>query len=268
MGHTHLGSIPKTRGWRDVVSFIGGSSEEAISGTSLVDDIEVVASKALTAAESGLNRAVKDPGLCYSFFLLTQIVSLAQDSQWEQALSRLGISLSEESTIFELAAEIQYHVDDYLTSEGIHTDASEMAQKALVEALNRVAGPLSETLFGSRRDDLQIAMRHLSTKKGFSDIGQAFFSSFLAHFLNFQLSKITAAQTGVDRIRQIGEVTLFNEALRLHCDQTSVIVHDFCGQWYSKTRFEQGINLQNTSRFVAVAVKKLQSELRRQGGLW
>jgi hypothetical protein len=41
-------------------------------------------------------------------------------------------------------------------------------------------------------------------------------------------------------------------------------VHDFCGEWYSKTEFREGIDLDNTSRFMAVALKKLQDELKRQ----
>jgi hypothetical protein len=41
-------------------------------------------------------------------------------------------------------------------------------------------------------------------------------------------------------------------------------VHDFCGEWYSKTEFKTGIDLANSSRFVAVAMKKLQAELVKQ----
>jgi hypothetical protein len=41
-------------------------------------------------------------------------------------------------------------------------------------------------------------------------------------------------------------------------------VQDFCGDWYSKTEFQHGIDLQNTSGFMAVALKKLQAELQKQ----
>ena len=43
------------------------------------------------------------------------------------------------------------------------------------------------------------------------------------------------------------------------------IVRDFCGEWFSKTVYQEGIDLKNTSRFLAVAFKKLRSELDRQG---
>jgi len=41
-------------------------------------------------------------------------------------------------------------------------------------------------------------------------------------------------------------------------------VRDFCGTWYSKTEHEQGINFENESRFLAVAMRKLSSELEQQ----
>jgi len=43
-------------------------------------------------------------------------------------------------------------------------------------------------------------------------------------------------------------------------------VRDFCGEWYSKTAYREGIDLKNASRFLAVAVRKLGSELEQQGG--
>jgi len=48
-------------------------------------------------------------------------------------------------------------------------------------------------------------------------------------------------------------------------EESARIVRDFCGEWYSKTEYEQGINLDNSSRFLAVAVRKLRSELEQQG---
>jgi hypothetical protein len=46
--------------------------------------------------------------------------------------------------------------------------------------------------------------------------------------------------------------------------ESARIVHDFCGEWFSKTEFQKGIDLDNTSNFMAVTLKKLQAELNRQ----
>jgi hypothetical protein len=65
-------------------------------------------------------------------------------------------------------------------------------------------------------------------------------------------------------LRDLGDVAQFNEELRSHCDQSAHIVRDFCGAWYSKTQYQQGIDLENTSRFLAIAMQKLRSELEQQ----
>src|SRR5439155_20187418 len=104
----------------------------------------------------------------------------------------------------------------------------------------------------------------LSTKVGFARLGQRFFGCFMMRFLNFYVSRITASQVGGERLQQLGDLTQFNDALRTHCQQSARIVHDFCGEWYSKTEFQQGIDLNNTSGFMAVALRKLQAELKRQ----
>ena len=86
----------------------------------------------------------------------------------------------------------------------------------------------------------------------------------MSRFLNFYLSRVTAGRVGGDRLRQVGELTRFNQSLDDHCHQSARIVRDFCGQWYSKTEFQQGISLENTSGFMAVALRKLRDELERQ----
>lgn len=67
-------------------------------------------------------------------------------------------------------------------------------------------------------------------------------------------------------LHQLGDITWFDDALRAHCQQSARIVHDYCGEWYSKTEFREGISLDNTSRFMAVAVNKLRAELGQQVG--
>ena len=102
-------------------------------------------------------------------------------------------------------------------------------------------------------------------KKDSVTLGQRFFGRFLARFLNFYLSRVTAASIGSPRLRDLGDVAQFNDALRIHCDQSALIVRDFCGEWFSKTVYREGIDLENTSKFLAVAFRKIRSELGRQG---
>jgi hypothetical protein len=139
-----------------------------------------------------------------------------------------------------------------------------MAQSAAGEAITALAETRANTLFGNTGEELRLAVRDLSTKHGFSQLGQTFFGSFLSRFLNFYVSRVTAAALGKTRIPQLGDLHSFNSALQLHAKQSAKIVYDYCGEWYSKTEFKEGISQDNTSRFMAIAIRKLQAELKSQ----
>ncbi len=263
MGHTRLGAIPKTHKWDEVVVQVAG---DGLAGAVLAAaDIAAIAAQTLDAAQKGLDRAVDDPGVRYTFYLLTQLALAARLPDWEVALGRHGIRLANDSTVFDFTAEVQDAIDRHLRrhTSGA-TDLSEMAQQSAGEAISSLVGGRSESLFGGSSADVQDAMRSLSTKKGFGELGQRFFGRFVARFLNFYLSRVTAAQLGKPRLQDLGDIAQFNDALRAHCDQSARIVRDFSGAWYSKTKHEQGINPENTSRFLAVAMQKLRSELEQQ----
>jgi hypothetical protein len=264
MGHQRLGEIPKTQKWATVVAKVAGDGQGPSGAGFRAQDVEEIAATTLAAAEAGLLKAINDPGLRYSFYLLTRIVLAAREAEWRVGLADLGIHLSDDSSLFDLTSEVQIAIDEHLSSRGGPSDISEIAQQAAGEALAKLAGPKAVTLFGAGSAELQDAVRELSTKAGFSRLGQRFFGGFMARFLNFYLSRITAGQVGGERIQTAGDLTRFNEALETHCLQSARIVYDFCGEWYSKTEFQQGIDLTNTSGFMAVALKKLRDELQLQ----
>lgn len=264
MGHQRLGDIPKTQRWNAVVAKVAGGGGGSGGAVALADDLEDIASETLVAAGSGLSSAIDDSGLRYTFYVLTQIVLAARESDWQAGLKEHGISLAPDSTLFDFTAKVQVVIDDYVRRHGRQTAISEMAQRAAGEAIASLVGPRATTLFGSGPEELKDAVRELSTKKGFSHLGQKFFGCFMARFLNFYLSRITPQHVGTQRLSGTTTLTEFNESLARHCFQSAKIVHDFCGEWYSKTEFQRGINLENTSGFMAIAVKKLQAELQKQ----
>lgn len=262
MGHTRLGRLPKSKKWSAVISLLGGGSSLGMEDSRQA--VAEIAALTLDAAKVGLENAVDDIGLRYTFFLLTQVVLAARSQDWQTRLADVGVTLDSDSTIFELVAEVQCNIDDYVSRNGHHTDISEMAQQAAGEALSSLVGPAATTLFGSGDEELRSAVHHLSTKNGFSQLGHVFFSRFTERFLNFYISRAAASQTGGPALQEVRDVSDFNASLHLHCEQTARIVHDFCGQWYSKTEYLEGIDLRNTSRFMAIALKKLRNELSQQ----
>lgn len=266
MGHTRLGKIPKSKKWTSVVEIISASGEDAATpSVDLVQNIQEVAKRTLEAAEGGLKIAINDVGLQYTFYLLTQVALAAQTDNWQQRLTQLGIRLSSDSSFEDLTVEIQSAIDDYVFIRGRSSDIGEIAQQAAGEAIASLTADRAVTLFGSGSEELRQAVRKLSTKTGFATLGQKFFGVFMTRYLNFYLSRITAAHAGSEHLPQVGDISGFDEALQLHCEQSARIVRDFCGEWYSKTEYKEGIDLENTAGFIAIAVKKLQAELRQQG---
>lgn len=263
MGHTRLGQIPKTSKWTQVVSlFVKTEDKEQPYITP--SDVKVIAQQAITAAEGGLAKAIKDDGLIFSFYLLAQIALAARYADWQERLSREGIRLSHDSKVLDLTAEVQNSIDDFLLKKTRPTDISEMAQQALGETLTKATGQRTLSVFQGNMYELQSVLRQFSTRDGFAELGQTFFSGFIFRFLNFFLSRVTAANLGRLKVRSVAQISEFNNALRRHCYQSALLVRDFCGEWFSKTEYQEGINFDNTSRFVAVALKKIQAEIKQQ----
>ena len=262
MGHTRLGTIPKTLQWKEIVGLFTGATLAGSMATPA--SIADIAARALDATEEGLYRATADSGVRYTFFLITQVALASRTPDWEETLRRHGVHITPDSTVFDLASQLQDAIDRYVsrTPSGA-TDLSEMAQKSAGEAITSLALSRAGNLFRSETA-VRDAVLPLSTRKGFGELGQRFFGSFVARFLNFYLSRVTAAKLGSPGLRDVVDVSDFNRSLRAHCNQSARIVRDFCAQWYSKTEYEKGINLQNTSGFLSVAFEKLRSELKQQ----
>ena len=258
MADQHLKNVPTTQKWGAVVG-------EVLDGTGfLADDTPRIAAAVLEATGAALMAAQNDPGLRHTFYLLTQIALAAREPDWRERLATVGIRLGDRASVFELTAGLQAAVDDYVEQHGRPTDASEMAQQAAGEALASLTAASTNALFGTGGEQLRAAVRLLSTEAGFGRLGQRFFGGFLARFLNSYLSRIAAEKAGSARLGSISEVSRFNHALTTHCEESALIVRDFCRGWYSKTEYVERINPGNTSRFMAHAVEKLALELAKQ----
>ncbi len=269
MGHQRLGTIPKSKPFAQVVAMITGGigGTGGAAGGSILGDVENIAAATLAAAETGLNQARNDAGLCDTFYLLTQLVLAARDeANWRGEFAKLGITLSDDAGMFEFASEMQSAIQDRLDERNAYSDIAEMARKSAVDAVNSLAGPHATSLFGTGPEELRDAVRTLSTKKGFAELGRTFFGGILKQYLNFYISKETPNAVREGRLNGVDGLREFESALERHCYQSAKIVQEFCGDWYSKTEWREGIDPQNTSRAVAFAIEKLQRELAQQGG--
>src|SRR5262249_49885521 len=115
MGHIRLGVLPKSRKWLQVV-------EQLRLGA----DVSTVAASAADAAEASLQAASNDPAFLQAFWLLTQIPLAARGPAFAQDLRRLGLEISEEPTLLDVAAAFSAAVDRYARQRGGRTDLGEI----------------------------------------------------------------------------------------------------------------------------------------------
>jgi len=109
-------------------------------------------------------------------------------------------------------------------------------------------------------------VRDLSTKKGFSTLTHDFFSRFMQRYLTYHLSRELAQHVGPNqRFRDPAEHTEFLEKIGTHTRQAALIVRDYAGGRYSKSKYETGISKASARKFAAYSLIKLRDELRIRG---
>lgn len=265
MGHTRLGKIPTTRKWREVVGiFTAAKSAELTPDAPLVSEL---AASTLRASKEALREGVKDGGLAYVFYLLTQIALSVRRQDASEALRSLGLQLSHNSSHFDFTVELHRVIDKHFRESIRRSDVGEMAQLAAGETLTNFFRSQPRDLFTSSQDQLFRDLRSLGTQTTFGAVARTFFSNFMSRMLGFYLSKFVLPGGRQKVIDSANDLTKFNEALKQHAHQRAAIIHEFAEKWFSKTEFEQGIEPNNTRRFVAYACKKLEDEfLQRPDG--
>ncbi len=253
MGHTRLGSLPRTRRWQQVITLIaeGASAPEIASAT-------------LRAAEKGFDEAADDHAMVRSFWLLTQLPLSARRENFAEALRQVGLEVSDQPTLMEVAGAFSEVVDSSTRRHGRRTDVGEMAQLAAVGSLTKLVGQRIPDLFESTPTDVRRALRGFATEKNFSLLTRDFFSHFTERYLKYFVSKESSNHVGAGRtFKDIHEHSLFSKALATHCWQASRIIREFAAEWYSKANFEGGITPQKAAGFVHVALQKIREELQR-----
>lgn len=262
MGHTRLGKIPTSKAWKDVVGTFASAGGGA-GRASLKDEIPQIAAKTIEAAAGAIRAAQHDRGIGFVFFLFTQIALAARRPDMNEALRKVGLSLPANPSSIGLTVEIHRVLDDHFLNLNRKSDAAEIAQLALGETLAAYFRALPRDMFATAGDQLQRDLRELGTPRVFGDVSRQFFGTLIARLLNFYLSRIVRPGEGQNLINGVGDLTRFNAELRQHSYQRAAIVHEFATKWFSKTEFERGIDPRNAQRFVAYALQKIESELKR-----
>lgn len=255
MGHTRLGDLPRTRKWQEVVGLIaiGAGADQ-------------IANAVIRASEHSLLRAAHDKGLVESWWSLTQLTAAARETDFAASLRHRGIEVPNHPSLPQILLAVTQAIDSKLPNNKDRTYLGELAQSAAVETINRLVTERTSSLFGSTPEDVQRAFRELGTVKNFGQLGRSFFGQLMGKVLQSYVSREAANHVGESqRFANLASKASFDEALRTHCREASVIVERFAGEWLSKKTWqngEVGISRSDAENFTHVAMNKIVAELK------
>src|SRR6266702_2943878 len=212
MGHTRLGKIPTTRRWREVVSIFAGAGSDTGS-SDFSSEVPELAASTMDAATNALKAALKDGGIAYVFFILTQLALSSRRASSDEALRSLGIRLPLQASHLDLTSEIHRIIDEHFLRMGRKSDLAEMAQLALGETLTAFFRSQPGDLFSPSAIQVQRDLHQLGTQKTFGEISRRFFSGLMSRMLGFYLSKFVLPGEDQRLIGGANDLTRFNSEL-------------------------------------------------------
>jgi hypothetical protein len=257
MGHQRLGRLKHTLRWNEVVGLLEEEPRNA----------PAVAQKAALASDSYLLDLKNDASLNYCFWLLTRLTWAARGAGFVEQLQKLGLRASEGTPTLAFLAAVADHTRNEISQHPESAAAGEFASLAIRRALTETVGTIGPSLFGSTVADLQTALRTYSTPERFGELAQRFFGDFMARtmrsYVDREVPNLTGTSAGIQSIAENAEVVA---AIDRYARESAFILREFSGGWYSKNNWQsQGeISREQSGRFVAYALQKLRSELKRE----
>jgi hypothetical protein len=257
MGHIRLGTLQRSKKWRDVIGLLDSDA-----------DIESIAEAAARASEVDLKRASDDPFFQYVTQLLVRLPLLARAPGFEAEMMGLGLPTSSLDSVTGLLSGLNQAISHQAFEQGHPSDAGELARAALLESLSvQLRGKLP-TLFEPTPQEVRKALASFAGGKEFSGLARDFFARLSYRSLDYYLSRELADHIGAGkRFAHDAGRSAFEAALRQHIFEASKIVESFAGGWYGKTVWkEKSLNQDKINEFTRFAFKKMRTELGRRRG--
>jgi hypothetical protein len=255
MGHIRLGTLPRSKRWREVVALLDGGAS-----------VEVIAESAAIASERDLSRASQDPRFQYVSALLVRLPLLARAPGGEAALAELGAGPNALASVTALLTGLERAIDRQSFEAGRSSDAGELAKSALLETLSVQLRDRLPTLFEPTPQEIRRALAGFASGERFAVLARDFFARLTYRSLDYYLSRELASHTGRgQRFASDAQRTAFQQALAQHSFEASRIVEAYAGGWYGKTVWQrQALDQAEIDRFTAYAFKKMRQELGRR----
>ena len=253
MGHIHLGVLPRSKKWRDVVDLLTDGAAQT----------SVIAASA-RAAEGDLLNAAKDPVFIEAVRLLLLIPLAARSRDFGDALRLDGLQIKGDVSLFSLVNATMARLDEVRRAESERNDLGELAARALARTLGVCIGGELPGLFGVTPEDVQATARKLSFSSGIAFLCRSFFGDLVGTTLSYWLDRVLSVHVGAgQRFETVAARGAFDVSLRQYSSEATRIIQEFSGGWYGKALHEKGtIGSQDAKIFGAVALKKICAELQ------
>lgn len=258
MGHSRLNTLPDTEPWRKVVRRVFEGPNAA-----------VVADQTREAAQKALLTVQGDAGFREAVHLLVQLAEAGTKQDLTAHLASAGVDLGDGSSVADVAVALAEAVSKRMEGKGQRSDWGEMARGALVAAVSEHLAPSQQKLFSGTREDLLAELRPLRKEKEFGELGQKFFGTLVSKCLDYFLSKSLGSKVGEGQpFATTSQVSAFQSSLKKHCDDVSLVVRDYCGEWLSLHRFEEkgNISRESAEKFGWYALEKIRLTLAERAG--
>lgn len=273
MGHERVGTLPKTKKWRSLVSQIAdlgkslgaGGFDKSGSETEAPNiEISDVAGQTVRDVSHQFRHIHLDAGVSAAFEFLVLLASAGGSNNPRKVLLERGIEVPERPTALSFAKAASV----WLAQNQDSLEYGQMARGAVSDAIAawyRENEPPQDRLFEPPEDPFSV-WRNASDGTGFCELARLFFASFTERHLNYFLEREASAV-----LPGLAERDRFGEGLEAHVDdvskhafETARITQSFAAGWFNNHAREGMPDQESVSRFLSIAFGKIRSELLRE----
>lgn len=257
MGHERVGTLPKTKRWRSIVTQIASSSNADF-------DVSALAGQTIRNVRHRFHDIQQDEGTQSAFTFLVQLAVFSQADD-ENAFSDLLGASPDKATPLKLAAALRR----YSSAADKSLEYSAIAEGAAIDALalwydhNR---PQTQSLFESFDSPYSIWQK-TGNGAGFCELSRLFFSKYVERYLNYFLER-EASQvlpTVEHRNHFKREIEAHVNDVSQHAFETAKITQSWAAGWFNKNAVDGMPSNEDVNAFLSYAFGKLRAELMREG---
>jgi hypothetical protein len=258
MGHVRLGKLPTSRKWEDVVAYLAAAD---VNVAGLADAV-------FKATEQALARAAGDAAFVEVCWLLIKIPQAAKAADVAAALKEIGISVSSKPSLLDVVIGFDAAIETVIRSADEHiTDLGEMARQAGISALYEVTQERLPSLWQPNNTDEVTTLATLASPDKFGELSQRFFTNLTERNILYYLDREWPKHLGSDKLaHSIGDMSLFENSVRRHCEETTLIMRTFSREWLANNVYvkDRPITRLQTRKFASYAIEKINSEMARR----